>query len=195
MAEVQFRQALISLGIVPTQILGILTRRTAKLSARGRISLWSSIMWKRNWLRSCVSEEDMGVQWVPRWLWASSTLWQIRQTAWWVMVVAARPTDWGELLSPSGIGKGCARNTVPRFGLPNSRKSRRNWRGTSKGLSGYLWEYQMWPLSSYGRGHKLWLGRFSLDMGEKDFTGQVVQHWHRSSREVVEYTSFEVFKT
>jgi len=32
-------------------------------------------------------------------------------------------------------------------------------------------------------------------MKKKNFTGRVVQHWHRSSREVVECTSFELFKT
>lgn len=39
------------------------------------------------------------------------------------------------------------------------------------------------------------LGDSAWTWGKKIFTGQVVQHWHRSTREVVEYTSFEVFKT
>lgn len=34
----------------------------------------------------------------------------------------------------------------------------------------------------------------NLDIRKKS-TGRAVQHWHRSSREVVEYMSFEVFKT
>lgn len=46
MAEFQFRQTLTRLGIMPVQILGILTRKTAKLSAQGRIAL-----------RGCVSGE------------------------------------------------------------------------------------------------------------------------------------------
>jgi len=51
-----------------------------------------------------------------------------------------------------------------------------------------------WSHKSTGNGFKLKEGRFMLDTRSKFFTMQVMRHWKRLPREVVDTASLEVFK-